>query len=85
MRASFFGDPNAPGLLRRLGYSPLGAFDCRSCFTLLPAGSELQRCSGCKEAHYCSAACQRADWGPRHKDEGKARRAQQAVATRPRS
>jgi len=28
----------------------------------------LQRCSGCRTLHYCSAACQRADW-PLHRQE----------------
>ena len=60
---------DVPTLLRRLGFSPSGALVCRTCFVLPPAGAELQRCSGCKEAHYCGAACQRADWGSRHKDE----------------
>ena len=55
--------------LRRLSFSPSGTLICRTCFALPPAGTELLRCSGCKEAHYCGAACQRVDWGPRHRDE----------------
>ena len=71
MLAAASGLQEAHNQLRRLGFSPSGALVCRTCFTLPPAGAELQRCSGCKEAHYCGASCQRADWGPCHKDECK--------------
>ena len=77
--AAASGDSDTIDSLRRLGFSPSGALVCRTCLALRPAGTELQRCSGCKEAHYCGAACQRADWGPRHKDECRAWRARQAA------
>ena len=77
--AAASGHSEAISALRRLGFLPSGALVCRTCFALPPAGTELQRCSGCKEAHYCGAACQRADWGPRHKDECKAWKARQAA------
>ena len=79
MLAAASGHPEAPKHLRRLGFSPAGALICRTCFTLPLAGAELQRCSGCKGAHYCGAACQRADWGPRHRDECKTWKAAQAA------
>ena len=79
MQAAASGHPTAPNDLRRLGFSPSGALVCRTCFALPHTGAELQRCSGCKEAHYCGAACQRADWGPRHKDECKRWKAAQAA------
>ena len=65
--------------LRRLSFSLSGALVCRACFALPPAGTELQRCTGFKVAYYCGAACRRADWGPRHKDECKAHKARQAA------
>ena len=77
--AAASGDSEAVDALRQLGFSPAGVLVCCTCFALPPTGTELQRCSGCKEAHYCGAACQRADWGPRHKDECKAWRARQAA------
>ena len=77
--AAASGDTHAISELRSLGFSSSGALVCRTCFALPPAGTELQRCSGCKKASYCGAACQRADWGLRHKDECKAWRARQAA------
>jgi hypothetical protein len=46
----------------------------------------LKRCARCPArgpgAHYCSKACQRADWAPRHRGEcAKARQGQQAAGT----
>jgi len=46
----------------------------------------LQRCGDCPargpRARYCSNACQRADWVPRHRAEcAEARRARQAAGT----
>ena len=69
--AAASGELDSIAALRRLGFSPSGALICRTCFVPPPAGAELSHCSACKEAHYCGAACQRADWGPCHKDECK--------------
>ena len=77
--AAAYGLPEAPNDLRHLGFSPSGALVCRTCFALPSEGTELQRCSGCKEAHYCGASCQRAYWGPRHKDECRKWKAEQAA------
>ena len=35
---------------------------CAHCGVQAPLGAELQRCSRCKQAAYCGAACQRAAW-----------------------
>ena len=34
-------------------------------------GSPLEMCSGCRQTHYCSVECQRADWKAVHKAECK--------------
>ena len=79
MLAAASGDSSAPNDLRRLGFSPSGALVCRTCFTIPREGADLQCCSGCKEAHYCGAACERADLGSRHKDECRKWKAAQAA------
>ena len=77
--AAASGLSDADDNVRRLGFSPSGALICRTCFALPPPGPELQRCTGCKEAYYSGAACQRTDWVPRHRDECKALKARQAA------
>ncbi|KAJ7616827.1 hypothetical protein DFH06DRAFT_1306987 [Mycena polygramma] len=42
------------------------AQDVEACTACLQQKAELRRCSKCKQAPYCSAKCQRADW-PFHK------------------
>ena len=34
-------------------------------------GSSLEMCAGCRQTHYCSVECQRADWKTTHKAECK--------------
>lgn len=41
---------------------------CSYCFAPSEAAS-LRRCAGCKVTRYCSAACQKADWGSIHSKE----------------
>lgn len=44
---------------------PLGSFRpslCARCFQPAAEQCKLSRCSGCRQARYCSAVCQRADW-----------------------
>jgi len=41
-------------------------FACRACRALPSYGTEPLRCGRCRDAAYCGAACQRADW-PAHK------------------
>ncbi len=51
--------------LVRAGFvGPLPCAFCRS------SGSRLKRCGRCRNAHYCSEKCQRADW-KRHRPECK--------------
>ena len=35
-------------------------------------GTPLTMCAACERTHYCSVACQTADWKPRHREECKA-------------
>ena len=42
-----------------------------------PDGAPLDQCAGCMCTHYCSVACQRADWKAGHKAECKALRARE--------
>ncbi|RYP24768.1 hypothetical protein DL765_000314 [Monosporascus sp. GIB2] len=44
---------------------------CSHCL-MSPPGAAVRACTGCRTAHYCSAACQRADWSRAHKGECRA-------------
>jgi len=48
------------------------AYQCLWCGEF---GHRLERCSRCKEAHYCSETCQEQDWEDRHKRECREMRA----------
>ena len=41
---------------------------CNRCFAKAASTSKLLRCSRCRRFHYCTKACQRADW-KKHKEE----------------
>ena len=50
-----------------------GAALCAGCgASKTPSGGPLLKCAGCCWICYCGAACQRRDWGERHKQECKA-------------
>ena len=52
-----------------------GAALCAGCgASKTPSGGPLLKCAGCSWTCYCGAACQRSDWGERHKQECKAMR-----------
>lgn len=53
----FSGEPYAACLLR-----PQWPQRCAACFRPADGGRQLLRCSRCRHARYCSAACQSADW-----------------------
>ena len=41
---------------------PPASFSCAFCYKTL-AGCDVKRCGSCRKRTYCSAACQRQDWG----------------------
>ena len=58
----------ADALLRQAapqaGYTDEGKLKCESCKRTKPmSGTRLLRCSRCKITTYCSADCQKSDWG----------------------
>ncbi|RYP81968.1 hypothetical protein DL770_005729 [Monosporascus sp. CRB-9-2] len=70
----------APGaLVATFGDDPLVAMPdsahlsttCSHCL-MSPSGAAVRACTGCRTVHYCSAACQRADWSRAHKEECRA-------------
>ena len=44
----------------------IAKMQCQNCGVWQGMATKFMRCSGCTDVHYCSKACQHADW-PRHK------------------
>eukprot|EP00747_Dinoflagellata_sp_TGD_P189620 gnl/TRDRNA2_/TRDRNA2_50151_c0_seq1.p1 gnl/TRDRNA2_/TRDRNA2_50151_c0~~gnl/TRDRNA2_/TRDRNA2_50151_c0_seq1.p1 ORF type:complete len:174 (-),score=1.83 gnl/TRDRNA2_/TRDRNA2_50151_c0_seq1:155-676(-) len=55
---------------RTQGYTTITKIQCKRCGMFEGLTCKFSRCSGCTlfSAHYCSKACQEADW-PNHKEE----------------